>query len=442
MPQIFLSDEAWSPKQASCQLARANAKSDGKRWQQKFQVCGRVWYKFAKANGEWYRTLAHAMKTANPTITAIITTYRRPKLLKRAILSVLKQTYPHFQICIYDNASDDETEKIVHGLMRKDARIKYHRHLQNIGMMGNYAYAFSQIETPYYALLSDDDYLLPNFYETAIQGFKKHPDAAFSACGVLQMDEAGKLMGDTLSLWKTEGYYSPPEGLLEMISTRCKFPVPTGVLFQTQFAQTITPDLTEEIKIYWDPNYLIQIAAKYSIVIQKKPCAIYQVHSGSFAGSFYQDLLKEIAESEKYLIATCKILSSLKSNLYLNQESKMRAYALFLDYVQRDVIAFMKGFMVKHKFAAAQFLAQKYRERLGLSLKIQAYCTLAFGLHSLSLSGIWCFELVKRIRKLFLPHQIRKILFPRNYPSGTRTTSTSELNNYHVYGQNLFDEPF
>lgn len=54
---------------------------------------------------------SRGMKTdvTEPIITAVIPTYRRPRLLRRAIKSVLAQTYPHFQVCVYDNASGDET---------------------------------------------------------------------------------------------------------------------------------------------------------------------------------------------------------------------------------------------------------------------------------------------------------------------------------------------
>lgn len=54
-----------------------------------------------------------------PMITTIIPTYRRPRLLRRAIRSVLNQTYPHFQVCVYDNASGDETATIVADNIRK-----------------------------------------------------------------------------------------------------------------------------------------------------------------------------------------------------------------------------------------------------------------------------------------------------------------------------------
>jgi len=144
-------------------------------------------------------------------ITAIITTYKRPKLLIRALNSLLNQTYKNIQICVFDNASNDETEQIVKSFMLKDSRVKYHCHSENVGMMGNYQFAFSKIETPYFSLLSDDDFLFPGFYETALNGFKQCPDAAFSACAALAVDEAnGKVKQNPLSLWQHEGIYQPP----------------------------------------------------------------------------------------------------------------------------------------------------------------------------------------------------------------------------------------
>src|SRR5579863_2991538 len=106
-------------------------------------------------------------------ITTIITTRQRPALLKRAINSVLNQTYSNFEVCIYDNASNDETEKIVRAFAERDSRVKYHCHSSNIGLMSNYKYAFGQLRSPLFSLLSDDDFLLPCFYETALKGFEQ-----------------------------------------------------------------------------------------------------------------------------------------------------------------------------------------------------------------------------------------------------------------------------
>jgi glycosyltransferase involved in cell wall biosynthesis len=57
---------------------------------------------------------------SEPSVTTIIATYHRPKLLRRAIKSVLAQTYPHFQVFVYHNASGDETATVMRKLA-KDA---------------------------------------------------------------------------------------------------------------------------------------------------------------------------------------------------------------------------------------------------------------------------------------------------------------------------------
>ncbi len=60
-------------------------------------------------------------------------------------------------------------------------------------MMANYNYAFDRIDTPYFHFLSDDDYLLPHFFETALRGFDHCASAVFSACGIVQLNEQGIL---------------------------------------------------------------------------------------------------------------------------------------------------------------------------------------------------------------------------------------------------------
>ena len=45
----------------------------------------------------------------SPLITAIIPTYRRPQKLRRAIKSVMNQTYKNIEILVVDDCSKDNT---------------------------------------------------------------------------------------------------------------------------------------------------------------------------------------------------------------------------------------------------------------------------------------------------------------------------------------------
>ena len=126
------------------------------------------------ANKRRCHVIARSVFTMNNKVTALIPTYKRPKLLRRAILSVLNQTHSNLQISVFDNASGDTTEKMVSQLKKNDTRIFYHCHSTNIGALQNFKYAFESVNTPYFSVLSDDDVLAPDFYTNAIEILKSH----------------------------------------------------------------------------------------------------------------------------------------------------------------------------------------------------------------------------------------------------------------------------
>ena len=217
------------------------------------------------------------MESTSPLITTIIPTYRRPRLLKRAVRSVLNQTFHHLQVCVYDNASGDETAEMVADLAKQDHRVKYHCQPENIGARSNFKFGMANVDTPYFSFLSDDDFLLPDFYETALEGFQNFPDAAFSAGSVITMTDSGKVLYAPLSLWSKEGYFSPPEGLLEIIGE--KHPIWTGILFRRSIIENVGV-LDPEVGSI-DLDFVFRIAAHYPFVISKKPCAVCVNHPSS-----------------------------------------------------------------------------------------------------------------------------------------------------------------
>jgi glycosyltransferase involved in cell wall biosynthesis len=214
---------------------------------------------------------------SKPLITAIIPTYRRPRLLRRAIGSVLAQTYPHLQVCIYDNASGDETPSVVDEMARSDSRLEYHCHPENIGPLKNFIYGMERVETPFFSILSDDDVLLPGFYQTALAGFEKYPEAMLSALATLQMDEKGRILGAPVLNWRP-GLYRPPEGLLAML--RYRHPEWTSILFRREIIEKVGR-LDEETGVPCDLDFELRAAARLPLVVALEPGAIFVGHRGS-----------------------------------------------------------------------------------------------------------------------------------------------------------------
>ena len=279
-------------------------------------------------------------------ITTIITTYRRPELLKRAVESVLAQTYSDLKLCVYDDASNDETQEVMEEFVRMDSRIRYHRHKVNIGIMANYAYAFAEINTPYFSFFSDDDYLLPNFYSTALDGFKHYPDTIFSACAVEAMTASGRIVSNPLSLWSREGYFPAPEGVLEMTRLRGCFLLPTGILFRSDLAKEIQPDLSPEVTLMWDSDYFMQMAARYPIVVSFKKSAVFLVHDGGYSSGFYSELEKSAAGFEKHIVATQFLLQRIVAIASLPEYIKNKIIVDFENALREDFFTFMYYYLI------------------------------------------------------------------------------------------------
>ncbi len=123
-----------------------------------------------------------------PIVTAIIPTFRRAALLKRAVLSVLAQTRPELLVLVCDNASDDETGEVVAELARHDPRVIYHRHPKNMGAQFNFQYGLDAVTTEMFSFLSDDDLLFPDFYRRAVRSLEGEPGAGFYASQTVLYD--------------------------------------------------------------------------------------------------------------------------------------------------------------------------------------------------------------------------------------------------------------
>jgi glycosyltransferase involved in cell wall biosynthesis len=214
---------------------------------------------------------------SKPLITTVIPTYRRPKLLGRAISSVLSQTYPHIKVCIYDNASGDETATVVREFAETDPRVEYHCHKGNIGGFRNFVYGMKEVKTPFFSCLSDDDVLLPDFLRKALEGFDRHPAAVFSSLATIHIDDTGTIWSVPLLAWH-EGLYTPPQGLLAMLKYR--HPDWTAILFRREVMDKVG-GLDEETGAPSDLDYELRIAARWPIVISKEPGALLVSHSNA-----------------------------------------------------------------------------------------------------------------------------------------------------------------
>jgi glycosyltransferase involved in cell wall biosynthesis len=285
----------------------------------------------------------------SPTITTNICTYRRPKMLRRAIESVLNQTYQDFQICIYDNASGDETAAVVAEFAERDARIKYHCHAENIGSTKNYLYAMDRISTPIFSFLADDDLILPNFYSVAMAGFAQEPKALYSATSYLSLS----LQGDQVCAahFPSKVFY-PPDGLFEFIESH-QNPHLHGILMKRE----ILSECAKFNPYLWaDIDFLYRVAAAHPVVLSAEEGFLSIVHNMDKGRTITIDhawLEQEtIADSLQPLLAS-QDYARLEKLFHEKTKGSIYFLAIELIYAQ--------------DFTGARLGAEKLRNQYGLS---------------------------------------------------------------------------
>lgn len=93
-------------------------------------------------------------------ISVIIPTYNREKTIKRAIDSVLNQTYQNIEVIVVDDCSNDNTEQVIHEY--NDQRLIYHKLEQNSGACVARNKGVELAKGEYIAFQDSDDEWLPD----------------------------------------------------------------------------------------------------------------------------------------------------------------------------------------------------------------------------------------------------------------------------------------
>ncbi len=101
----------------------------------------------------------------------------REDWLRRAIGSVTAQLYPHWELCIADDASTDPSVvKVIEDFVRKDARIRLTLRSTNGGIAAASNSALSMATGEFVALLDHDDELAPDALFHVAREINAHPD--------------------------------------------------------------------------------------------------------------------------------------------------------------------------------------------------------------------------------------------------------------------------
>ncbi|MHB1023044.1 MAG: glycosyltransferase family 2 protein [Acidobacteriaceae bacterium] len=113
-------------------------------------------------------------------VSIIIPTHRRPHLLRRAVLSVLAQTYPEIEVIVVADGPDRETSNMMREL--DDARVRYQELAVNSGPAAARNAGVMASRGAWIAFLDDDDEWLPRKLEAQLAVADLADDRTMISC--------------------------------------------------------------------------------------------------------------------------------------------------------------------------------------------------------------------------------------------------------------------
>lgn len=109
---------------------------------------------------DWYRQhlhLQHPITAKMPLISVIMPAFNREDVIGDALESLTKQTYPHWELLVVDDASKDGTAKEIRKAAKRDPRIRLICHDENRGAAIARNTALAEAKGNYIAYLDSDN---------------------------------------------------------------------------------------------------------------------------------------------------------------------------------------------------------------------------------------------------------------------------------------------
>ena len=230
-------------------------------------------------------------------VSVIVPNYNYARYLKRRILSIMKQTYPIYELIILDDASKDGSKTVIKQMAAEAKRINPEVKLKLIFNKENSGKAIAQwvrgVEEAtgdYIWIAEADDASRKDFLREVMRGFEEDPEVVLAYSESVIINKQGipimpnfrrsrdkEGMGHFAASYIRQGQ----DEIREIMAIRCTIPNVSAVVFKN------TPELrkylkeAEELEQVGDWYLYARLLEKGKIFYDRKSLNFFRIHRGS-----------------------------------------------------------------------------------------------------------------------------------------------------------------
>ncbi len=199
-------------------------------------------------------------------VSVLMSVYNGAPTLEKAAASVLAQTYRNLELILCDDASTDDTWRIMQRIAAQDARVTVFQNKTNRGLGASLNGCLSRAGGEYIARQDADDVSDPDRIERTTD-FLLSSGAPYAACGVRVFDDGG--------IWSTRQY--PQKITKHIIAQKNPFFHPTMVFRRAVLEGVGGYSETPETRRTEDYDLVMRLAAE-GVIGENLPEILYSVY--------------------------------------------------------------------------------------------------------------------------------------------------------------------
>ncbi len=301
--------------------------------------------------------------------SVIIPLYNKAPYVRKAVESVIKQTFGNWELIVVDDGSTDGGGDVVRSF--SDNRIRFVKQ-DNAGVSVARNRGVAKSTAPYICFLDADDWWEPTFLEEMAKLIAEYPDAGIYGTNYYIVKNGKRRLAP---IGVEEGFVEGEVNYCQVYAKTLCMPLWTGAVCMPRAVFNIAGGFPAGIKLGEDFLLWIQVALKHKVVLLNKPLSNYnQDVDSSFRGThnkrydpntfmtFHFDRFAEEEEKNndlKILLDRLRVYSLMnfrKNNMFPN---KVRHEIVKVDFTNVN-------FIYRFYYMAPYWVVKPYLESIRL----------------------------------------------------------------------------
>lgn len=265
--------------------------------------------------------------------------YNDATTIGRAIEAIMRQSTPPDKFLIIDDCSTDNSIITINTYIHKYPQIKLIRHNKNMGVIASLQEGWQSLDTDYVYGASADDYVLPGFFEQAMNLVYQYPKAGIVFGDMVTVNEKDeKISIASVRKWKTARFAPPTVYLTECLEIE---PPSHSWSASTIYRRSALQEIAGfplELGPCSDIFAIRAIGLKHGVCYSSEKAVAWRLVEKSFSGELRYDI-KQYFSSLK--LATQKMRTGFYRDIFPEKYVRKwhRRYRLYI--VARYIISFV-----------------------------------------------------------------------------------------------------